>query len=306
MGMFRCVGLGVGQLHETRVVEQLEQMGATETEMIPRRILSSLIPFAMDLKCSCYCFVLETQEEAATAYDIAAIRYRGENAVTNFDISNYIAREEILPAPASPPPAPPELVIGRKSISVGGIMLPKKEEEGKDDKGAVLPPPLPPSPPPLLAPLPPKQEPQQYQVQEMMKPQVNPQDVPPMMETHSMMPMMDGTNDHHHDEHGHDPWDQYLHAGFNSLPIPDFFFMDPKPAELPNVFDDISFDQDIDKLFEGGPDDMSFMFDKSSATNEVEADVPTSIEEKKANNKDRSCSPPTSISSDSSTTTKAF
>lgn len=37
-----------------------------------------------------FCLTPETEEEAAEAYDIAAVELRGRNAVTNFDIGNYI------------------------------------------------------------------------------------------------------------------------------------------------------------------------------------------------------------------------
>ncbi|KAF5742484.1 putative Integrase-type DNA-binding superfamily protein [Tripterygium wilfordii] len=39
-----------------------------------------------------YLGTYNTQEEAAAAYDMAALEYRGANAVTNFDFSNYIEK----------------------------------------------------------------------------------------------------------------------------------------------------------------------------------------------------------------------
>ncbi|PIN15688.1 hypothetical protein CDL12_11670 [Handroanthus impetiginosus] len=46
-----------------------------------------------------YLGTYSTQEEAAAAYDMAAIEFRGPNAVTNFDISNYADKvKNFLPA----------------------------------------------------------------------------------------------------------------------------------------------------------------------------------------------------------------
>ncbi|THG00474.1 hypothetical protein TEA_002900 [Camellia sinensis var. sinensis] len=54
-----------------------------------RGVTSTVMFFTITMEYGPIC-VCSTQEEAATAYDMAAIEYRGLNAVTNFDLSRYI------------------------------------------------------------------------------------------------------------------------------------------------------------------------------------------------------------------------
>ncbi|GMH14867.1 hypothetical protein Nepgr_016708 [Nepenthes gracilis] len=88
-----------------------------------------------------YLGTFSTQEEAAEAYDIAAIRFRGTKAVTNFDITRY-SIERIMPSNtllAGEPARQNEAMnhgplVGNKETIGSG-----KGEEGKSDGWKMMP-----------------------------------------------------------------------------------------------------------------------------------------------------------------------
>lgn len=135
-----------------------------------------------------------TQEEAAAAYDMAAIEYRGPNAVTNFDISIYADKLKKVQE---------QMQIGKsKSSSTTDAQEDNLQEE-----------------------------------KQVLDPKDSDITIP--------IVVMDPSEEHEH------PWTLCLDTGFNSLPVSEIPF--EKPAELPDLFVDSGFEDNIDFIFDAAP-----------------------------------------------------
>ncbi|GKU91456.1 hypothetical protein SLEP1_g5328 [Rubroshorea leprosula] len=182
-----------------------------------------------------YLGTYNTQEEAAAAYDMAALEYRGANAVTNFDISHYIERlrkkgiiihldqTRIQKQPQNPTTQSQDVHV-------------EVEVEVEQPQS--------------------QQQQQQQQPQQQVVAQNQLQDAEELPQCMDATPMiiMEPLDDQDLQ------WNFYTDTGFNPYPVPDDVLL-WQTGELPDLIDCASFEDDIDF--------SHFIFDEENIGNEA-------------------------------------
>ncbi|XWS57096.1 hypothetical protein CRYUN_Cryun09bG0142100 [Craigia yunnanensis] len=165
-----------------------------------------------------YLGTYNTQEEAAAAYDMAALEYRGTNAVTNFDISHYIERLKqkgilFLDQTQEQIPDSAEAQSAKAEVEQPQQQLEQQPQQGEE-----------------------ADKPQHFQYMQMQL---------PLCVDNATMVGMETTDSNEL------AWSFCMDSGLTSFLVPDFPL--EKTGELPNLFDDSGFEDNIDLIFDVWP-----------------------------------------------------